>query len=204
KFMLIQWIEDPPTWDVLPVDKIVNGHCEIGGPRSAMMKQLYCAERDSQARNIPQQDEVGRGQHKKYRRILSDSESSEEFHFVEKKASAKIHAIRARSFLEQYKADKSLPLCYLPQSLPLCYLPQSLALCYLPQSLALCYLPQSLALCYLPQSLPLCYLPQSLPMCYLPQSLPLCYLPQSLPLCYLPQSLPLCYLPQGPAHTLFM
>lgn len=31
KFMLIQWIEDPPTWDVLPIDKIVNGCCEIGG-----------------------------------------------------------------------------------------------------------------------------------------------------------------------------
>ncbi|KAA0712499.1 hypothetical protein E1301_Tti021506 [Triplophysa tibetana] len=99
KFILIQWIEDPPTWDVLPIDKIVNGRCEIGGicdvsyneesspakilnigTRSAMMKQLYCVERDSQARNRPQQDEeVGRGQRKKYRRILSDSESSEEF-----------------------------------------------------------------------------------------------------------------------------
>lgn len=30
KFMLIQWIEDPPAWDVLPVSKIVNGLCEVG------------------------------------------------------------------------------------------------------------------------------------------------------------------------------
>lgn len=29
--MLIQWIEDPPTWDVLPTEKIMNGRCEIGG-----------------------------------------------------------------------------------------------------------------------------------------------------------------------------
>ncbi|XP_056596691.1 uncharacterized protein LOC130414707 [Triplophysa dalaica] len=73
-----------------------------------MMKQLYCVERDGQARNRPQQDEeVGRGQRKKYRRIQSDSESSEEFQSVEKQVSAKkIQAIRARSFLEQYKADK--------------------------------------------------------------------------------------------------
>jgi len=31
RFMLIQWIEDPPTWDVLSTDKIINGKCEIGG-----------------------------------------------------------------------------------------------------------------------------------------------------------------------------
>ncbi len=29
--MLIQWIEDPPAWDVLPTSKIINGCCEIVG-----------------------------------------------------------------------------------------------------------------------------------------------------------------------------
>lgn len=28
-FILVQWIEDPPTWDVLPATKIVNGVCKI-------------------------------------------------------------------------------------------------------------------------------------------------------------------------------
>lgn len=30
RFMLIQWIEDPPKWDVLPTNKVISGRCEIG------------------------------------------------------------------------------------------------------------------------------------------------------------------------------
>lgn len=28
--MLIQWIEDPPTWDVLSVKKMVSGQLDVG------------------------------------------------------------------------------------------------------------------------------------------------------------------------------
>ncbi|KAK7163532.1 hypothetical protein R3I93_007553 [Phoxinus phoxinus] len=99
KFMLIQWIEDPPTWDVVPTEKIINGRCEIGGvcdvqykeesspakilnvgTRSAMLKQLHSIEKQSIKRSRPEgNEELGRGQRQKFSRILSESESSEEY-----------------------------------------------------------------------------------------------------------------------------
>ncbi|XP_051558971.1 uncharacterized protein LOC127443933 [Myxocyprinus asiaticus] len=102
KFMLIQWIEDPPKWDVLSTNSIINGFCETGsicdvsykeetkiktkakilniGTRSAMLKQLYSVEKSQSNRNRPREDtELRRGQHQKNRnRTLSESDSSEE------------------------------------------------------------------------------------------------------------------------------
>ncbi|XP_059369757.1 uncharacterized protein LOC132107634 [Carassius carassius] len=124
RFMLIQWIEDPPKWDVLPTNKMIHGRCEIGcicdvsyqdestpakilniGTRSAMLKQLNMVINRMGPEGNGEQ--LGRGQRKKYRRILSESSSSEEYEPVNKQVAAKnINRIRARSFLQQYNQEK--------------------------------------------------------------------------------------------------
>ncbi|KAF4106749.1 hypothetical protein G5714_012739 [Onychostoma macrolepis] len=128
--LLIQWIEDPPAWDVLPTSKIINGCCEIGGicdvsykeesspakilnigSRSAMLKQLHSLEKNQSINETRpgENGELGRGHRQKYRRILSESETSEEYESVNKQVAAKnINRIRARSFLQQYQQEKEI------------------------------------------------------------------------------------------------
>ncbi|XP_077091516.1 uncharacterized protein LOC143742518 [Siphateles boraxobius] len=128
RFMLIQWIEDHPTWDVLPTEKIINGRCEIGGvcdvqykeesspakilnigTRSAMLKQLHSIEKNQSIKKSRPEgnEELRRGQGQKYSRILSESESTEEYESVSKQVSEKrVKRMRAKSFLQQYNLEK--------------------------------------------------------------------------------------------------
>ncbi|RXN08102.1 hypothetical protein ROHU_032014 [Labeo rohita] len=76
-----------------------------------MLKQLYSLEKNQFGnRTGPEENaELGRGQRKKYRKILSDSESSEEYEPVNKQVTAKnINRMRARSILQQYNQEKEL------------------------------------------------------------------------------------------------
>ncbi|XP_048095631.1 lateral signaling target protein 2 homolog [Alosa alosa] len=94
--MLIQWIEDPPTWDVLPQNKVVNGLCEVGyicdvqyrdetspakiiqkGSRTKLMKALEALERG--CRNAATgTEERGRGLREKRPPAQFSPASSEE------------------------------------------------------------------------------------------------------------------------------
>ncbi|KAG5262274.1 hypothetical protein AALO_G00294150 [Alosa alosa] len=95
-YMLIQWIEDPPTWDVLPQNKVVNSLCEVGyicdvqyrdetspakiiqkGSRTKLMKALEALERG--CRNAATgTEERGRGLREKRPPAQFSPASSEE------------------------------------------------------------------------------------------------------------------------------
>ncbi|XP_058649042.1 protein insensitive-like [Onychostoma macrolepis] len=74
-----------------------------------MLKQLHSLEKNQSINETRpgENGELGRGHRQKYRRILSESETSEEYESVNKQVAAKnINRIRARSFLQQYQQEK--------------------------------------------------------------------------------------------------
>ncbi|XP_041963513.1 early boundary activity protein 2-like [Alosa sapidissima] len=83
-FMLIEWVEDPPTWDVLPVKKVIYGEIEVGnvcdveyleesspariielGSRNTLLKALGKLERDRAGGPTTTSGPSGRGQREK-------------------------------------------------------------------------------------------------------------------------------------------
>ncbi|KAJ8249264.1 hypothetical protein GJAV_G00232940 [Gymnothorax javanicus] len=96
-YILVQWIEDPPSWDVLPAKKNANGNCTVNsicdisykdetspakilqiGSRSTPLKDLETLERENFAPNNSAQ-ECGHGQRKKWpsSRVCSPARSSD-------------------------------------------------------------------------------------------------------------------------------
>ncbi|XP_048119131.1 uncharacterized protein LOC125307282 isoform X2 [Alosa alosa] len=83
-FMLIEWVRDPPTWDVLPVKKVIYGEIEVGnvcdveyleesspariielGSRNTLLKALGKLERDRAGGPTTTSGPSGRGQREK-------------------------------------------------------------------------------------------------------------------------------------------
>ncbi|XP_062864603.1 early boundary activity protein 1-like [Trichomycterus rosablanca] len=134
-YMLIQWIEDPPTWDVLPIKKIANGICSVGsicdvfygdetspakilqkGSRSALLKILETLEkRENSAKDT---EICGRGQRQKWPPIrlspATTSEDEEEFlptNTVRKEKKKEMARTMSKSILMDYKVNQKSSSC---------------------------------------------------------------------------------------------
>ncbi|XP_076126791.1 uncharacterized protein LOC143142049 [Alosa pseudoharengus] len=126
-YMLIQWIEDPPTWDVLPQNKVVNGLCEVGyicdvqyrdetspakiiqkGSRTKLMKALEALERG--CRNAATgTEERGRGlREKRPPAQFSPASSEEDEEDTNPKLKGKKNLTKALSlqFLNEYEESE--------------------------------------------------------------------------------------------------
>ncbi|XP_063050657.1 early boundary activity protein 2-like isoform X2 [Engraulis encrasicolus] len=130
-YVLIEWVEDPPSWDVVPLNKILNGICEVGyvcdvqyqeesspakvlqkGSRVKLMKVLVEMERRRNAGNAVPESDRGRGCRDK-RPPAQYSPASSEDDEVEsipppKKKKKNLSKARSLQFLHEYSQGQEL------------------------------------------------------------------------------------------------